>query len=171
MHTIQKVHCGFVDVVNDLKTQGVIVVMMEMEDDDGGEGEVVEVAVVFGGAWCDDVGDGSGWMVVVASQLCRDGVGGHAVATKLERCCERKILSTYLLQFCKTGKNEVTPLFQTMMLQAPEDMGKDSAAPTDSHSTLIITQPSSSKPQKKKSRRKQRKDSGPTEPIPDEATN
>ncbi|GJS88012.1 hypothetical protein Tco_0770648 [Tanacetum coccineum] len=24
MHTIQKVHCGFIDVVNDLKTQGVI---------------------------------------------------------------------------------------------------------------------------------------------------
>ncbi|GJU06911.1 hypothetical protein Tco_1123341 [Tanacetum coccineum] len=54
---------------------------------------------------------------------------------------------------------------------SPEDMGEDSAAPTDSHSTPIITQPSSSKPQKKKSRRKQRKDSGPTEPIPDEATN
>ncbi|GJZ74833.1 hypothetical protein Tco_0639298, partial [Tanacetum coccineum] len=40
-----------------------------------------------------------------------------------------------------------------------------------SHSTPIITQPSSSKPQKKKSRRKQRKDSGLTEPIPDEDTN
>ncbi|GJR17353.1 hypothetical protein Tco_0965880 [Tanacetum coccineum] len=58
-----------------------------------------------------------------------------------------------------------------MMVQAPEDMGEDSAAPTNSYSTPIITQPSSSKPQKKKSRRKQRKDSGPTEPIPDEATN
>ncbi|GKF74218.1 hypothetical protein Tco_0220550, partial [Tanacetum coccineum] len=61
--------------------------------------------------------------------------------------------------------------FQTMMVQDPEDMGEDSAAPTDSYSTPIITQPSSSKPQKKKSRRKERKDSGPTEPIPDEATN
>ncbi|GJS80120.1 hypothetical protein Tco_0730001 [Tanacetum coccineum] len=50
-------------------------------------------------------------------------------------------------------------------------MGEDSAAPTDSHSTPIITQPSSSNPQKKQSRRKQRKDSSPTEPIPDEATN
>ncbi|GJY11647.1 hypothetical protein Tco_0380956 [Tanacetum coccineum] len=66
---------------------------------------------------------------------------------------------------------ERSPLFQTMMVQAPEDMGKDSVAPTDSHSIPIITQPSSSKPQKKKSRRKQRKDSGPTKPIPDEATN
>ncbi|GJR44512.1 hypothetical protein Tco_1312615 [Tanacetum coccineum] len=71
----------------------------------------------------------------------------------------------------KGFSGKVTPLFQTIMVQAPEDMGKDSAAPTDSHSTPIITQLSSSKPQKKKSRRKQKKDSGPTEPIPDEATN
>ncbi|GJU42019.1 hypothetical protein Tco_1194976 [Tanacetum coccineum] len=34
----------------------------------------------------------------------------------------------------------------------------------------FITQPSSSKPQKKKSRRKQRKDSGPTKPVTDKAT-
>ncbi|GKB92867.1 putative ribonuclease H-like domain-containing protein [Tanacetum coccineum] len=71
----------------------------------------------------------------------------------------------------KDFSGKVTPLFQTMMVQAPEAMGEDSTAPTDSHSTPIITQPSLSKPQKKKSRRKQRKDSGPTEPIPDEATN
>ncbi|GJX13435.1 putative ribonuclease H-like domain-containing protein, partial [Tanacetum coccineum] len=51
-----------------------------------------------------------------------------------------------------------------------EDMSEDSAAPTDSHSTPIITQPSSSKPQNKKSRRKLRKDSGPTEPIPNLCT-
>ncbi|GKF67416.1 hypothetical protein Tco_0197095 [Tanacetum coccineum] len=48
-------------------------------------------------------------------------------------------------------------------------MGEDSAAPSDSHSTPIISQPSSSKPQKKKSRRKQRKNIGPTEPVTDEA--
>ncbi|GJW80689.1 hypothetical protein Tco_0144664, partial [Tanacetum coccineum] len=71
----------------------------------------------------------------------------------------------------KGFSRRITPLFQTMMVQALEDMGEDSAAPTDSYSTPIITQPSSSKPQKKKSRRKQRKDSGPIEPIPDEATN
>ncbi|GKA85037.1 putative ribonuclease H-like domain-containing protein [Tanacetum coccineum] len=71
----------------------------------------------------------------------------------------------------KGFSGKVTPLFETMMVQATEDMGEDSAAPTDSHSTPIHTQPSSSKPQKKKSRRKQRKDSGPTEPIPDEAIN
>ncbi|GKB47072.1 hypothetical protein Tco_0897825, partial [Tanacetum coccineum] len=52
----------------------------------------------------------------------------------------------------------ITPLFQTMIVQAPEDTGEDSAAPTNSYSTPIITQPSSSKPQKKKSKRKQRKD-------------
>ncbi|GJY28393.1 hypothetical protein Tco_0404160 [Tanacetum coccineum] len=62
---------------------------------------------------------------------------------------------------------KVTPLFETMMVQATEDMGEDSAAPTDSHSTPIHTQPSSSKPQKKKSRRKQRKDSGPTSGNPE----
>ncbi|GJT96468.1 hypothetical protein Tco_1091986, partial [Tanacetum coccineum] len=63
----------------------------------------------------------------------------------------------------KGFSGKVTPLFETMMVQATEDMGEDSAAPTDSHSTPIHTQPSSSKPQKKKSRRKQRKDSGPKE--------
>ncbi|GJR19305.1 hypothetical protein Tco_0967832 [Tanacetum coccineum] len=65
----------------------------------------------------------------------------------------------------KHFSGRVTPMFQSMMVQASEDMGEDSAAPTDSHSTPIITQPSSSKTQKKKSRRKQRKDSGPTELI------
>ncbi|GJU87324.1 hypothetical protein Tco_1294870 [Tanacetum coccineum] len=71
----------------------------------------------------------------------------------------------------KGFSEKVTPLFETMIVQATEDMGEDSAAPTDSHSTPIHTQPSSSRPQKKKSRRKQRKDIGPTEPIPDEAIN
>ncbi|GKB32518.1 ribonuclease H-like domain-containing protein [Tanacetum coccineum] len=54
----------------------------------------------------------------------------------------------------KGFSGRVTHLFQSIMVQASEDIGEDSAAPTDSHSTLIITQPSSSKPQKKKSRRK-----------------
>ncbi|GKC37776.1 hypothetical protein Tco_1050160 [Tanacetum coccineum] len=74
----------------------------------------------------------------------------------------------------KEGKGfsrRITLLFQTMMVQAPKDMGEDSAAPTNSYSTPIITQPSLSKSQKKKSKRKQRKDNGPTEPIPVEATN
>ncbi|GJY98447.1 hypothetical protein Tco_0515357 [Tanacetum coccineum] len=70
---------------------------------------------------------------------------------------------------CKGFSGRVTPLFSTMMVQATEDMGEDSAAPSDSHSTPIISQPSSSKPQKKKSRRKKRKDIGPIEHVTDEA--
>ncbi|GJZ01647.1 putative ribonuclease H-like domain-containing protein [Tanacetum coccineum] len=72
----------------------------------------------------------------------------------------------------------VTPLFPTMMVQAQEEMGEGSANPTDPHHTPIITQPSTSKPQKKqKPRKPKRKDteipqsSGPTEPIADEAAN
>ncbi|GJS29991.1 hypothetical protein Tco_0490611 [Tanacetum coccineum] len=48
-------------------------------------------------------------------------------------------------------------------------MGEDSAAPSDSHSIPIISQPSSSKPQKKKSRRKHRKDGGSIDPVTAEA--
>ncbi|GJZ81157.1 hypothetical protein Tco_0646151 [Tanacetum coccineum] len=70
---------------------------------------------------------------------------------------------------CKGFSGRVTPLFSIMMVQAIEDMGVDSATPTDSHSTPIITQPSFLKPQNKKSRRKQKKDSAPTEPVTDEA--
>ncbi|GJQ90151.1 putative ribonuclease H-like domain-containing protein [Tanacetum coccineum] len=53
----------------------------------------------------------------------------------------------------KGFSGKVTPLFETMMVQATEDMGEDSAAPTDSHSTPIHTQPSLSKPQNKNSKR------------------
>ncbi|GJU94634.1 hypothetical protein Tco_1319390 [Tanacetum coccineum] len=45
-----------------------------------------------------------------------------------------------------------------MMVQALEEMGEGSADPTDIHNTPIITQPSTSQPQKKKPRRKLRKD-------------
>ncbi|GJX70784.1 hypothetical protein Tco_0307955 [Tanacetum coccineum] len=76
----------------------------------------------------------------------------------------------FLMYPRKGFSGRVTPLFQTMIVQAPEDMGEDSAAPTDSHPTSIITQPLSSKPQKKQSRRKQRKGNGPTKLIPNEAT-
>ncbi|GJW77733.1 hypothetical protein Tco_0139415 [Tanacetum coccineum] len=63
-----------------------------------------------------------------------------------------------------------------MMVQAHEEMGEGSEIPTDPHHTPII-QPSTSQPQKKQSRRKQRKDteipqsSGPTEHIADEVAN
>ncbi|GJW49602.1 hypothetical protein Tco_0090953 [Tanacetum coccineum] len=44
----------------------------------------------------------------------------------------------------KGFSGHVTPLFATMIVQAY--MGKDSDAPTDSHPTPVITQPSSSQP-------------------------
>ncbi|GJS56781.1 hypothetical protein Tco_0651565 [Tanacetum coccineum] len=69
----------------------------------------------------------------------------------------------------KGFSSRITPLFQTIMVQAPEEVGEGSAVPTDSYHT--ITQPSISRSQKKQSRRKQRKDSGPKEPITNEATN
>ncbi|GKD59891.1 hypothetical protein Tco_1297400 [Tanacetum coccineum] len=46
-----------------------------------------------------------------------------------------------------------TPLFPTMIVQAQEQVGKGSEIPTDSHHTPTTTQPSTSKPQKKQSRR------------------
>ncbi|GJY72229.1 hypothetical protein Tco_0475932 [Tanacetum coccineum] len=57
----------------------------------------------------------------------------------------------------------VTPLFATMMVQATQDEGVDSGIPTDSNQTPITTQPSSSRSQKKQSRRKQRKDTAITQ--------
>ncbi|GJR04077.1 hypothetical protein Tco_0527061 [Tanacetum coccineum] len=58
----------------------------------------------------------------------------------------------------KGFSGRVTPLFQTMMVQAPEEVGKGSKIPTDTQHTPIIIQPSTSQPQKKQPRRKQRKD-------------
>ncbi|GJS74986.1 hypothetical protein Tco_0724867 [Tanacetum coccineum] len=57
----------------------------------------------------------------------------------------------------KDFSGRVTPLFATMMVQVNQEEGVDSDIPTDSQQTPIISQPSSSKPQKKKSRRKQKK--------------
>ncbi|GKE57361.1 hypothetical protein Tco_1496546, partial [Tanacetum coccineum] len=69
----------------------------------------------------------------------------------------------------KGFSGRVTPLFQTILVQAPKEVGEGSAVPTDFHHTT--TQPSTSRPQKKQSRRKHRKDSGPTELVTDEAIN
>ncbi|GJV84249.1 hypothetical protein Tco_1524147 [Tanacetum coccineum] len=77
----------------------------------------------------------------------------------------------------KVFSRTITPLFQTMIVQAHEEMGEGSANPTDPHHTPIITQPSTSQPQKKQPRRKQRKDTevsqpgGPTKPMADETKN
>ncbi|GJV97096.1 hypothetical protein Tco_1548673 [Tanacetum coccineum] len=68
-------------------------------------------------------------------------------------------------------------LFPTMVVQAQEEMGEGLAMPTDPHHTPIITQPSSSQPQRKqKSRRSKRKDTEvpqPSDPtnVADEAVN
>ncbi|GJY47493.1 putative ribonuclease H-like domain-containing protein [Tanacetum coccineum] len=77
----------------------------------------------------------------------------------------------------KGFSGRVTPLFQTMMVQAPKELGEGSKIPTDPQHTPTIIQPSTSQLQKKQSRRKQRKDtevpqpSGSTKPITDEADN
>ncbi|GKD16472.1 putative ribonuclease H-like domain-containing protein, partial [Tanacetum coccineum] len=77
----------------------------------------------------------------------------------------------------KDFSGRVTPLFATMMVQANQEEGVDSDVPTDSQQIPITTQPSTSKPQKKQSRRKQRKDievsqsSTSTEPMTEKETN
>ncbi|GJY01392.1 hypothetical protein Tco_0359544 [Tanacetum coccineum] len=78
----------------------------------------------------------------------------------------------------KGFSGRVTPLFPTMMVQAQEEMGEGLANLTDPHHTPIITQPSTSKPQKKQKPKKPKikdieipQSSGPIEPIADEAAN
>ncbi|GJU83729.1 hypothetical protein Tco_1286094 [Tanacetum coccineum] len=54
-----------------------------------------------------------------------------------------------------SGGGEITPLFDTMMVQASEEVGEDSDHPTDSTQIPIIDQPStSSKPKKKQPSKK-----------------
>ncbi|GKC40977.1 hypothetical protein Tco_1053361 [Tanacetum coccineum] len=71
-----------------------------------------------------------------------------------------------------------TPLFQTMVVQAQQEMGEGSANPTNPYHTPTIIQPSTSQPQKKQRPRKpKRKDteipqsSGPTDNVVDKAVN
>ncbi|GKB81633.1 hypothetical protein Tco_0948528 [Tanacetum coccineum] len=77
----------------------------------------------------------------------------------------------------KGFSRRVTPLFQTIMVQAPEELGEDLEIPTDPEQTPTIIQPSTSQPQKKQSRKRQGKytedpqPSGSTELITDEAAN
>ncbi|GKB14282.1 hypothetical protein Tco_0848205, partial [Tanacetum coccineum] len=65
----------------------------------------------------------------------------------------------------------ITPLFATMMVQPTQDEGVDSSIPTDSNQTPITTQPSSSRSQKKQSKRKQRKDTAVTQEEPQQDDN
>ncbi|GJW14858.1 hypothetical protein Tco_0018991 [Tanacetum coccineum] len=56
----------------------------------------------------------------------------------------------------KDFSRRVTPLLATMMVQANKEEGKDTNIPIDSQQRPITTQPSTSKSQKKQSRRKQK---------------
>ncbi|GJR19189.1 hypothetical protein Tco_0967716 [Tanacetum coccineum] len=58
----------------------------------------------------------------------------------------------------KGFSGRITPLFETMMVQAPEELGEGSEIPIGPQHTPTIIQPSTSQPQKKQPRRKQRKD-------------
>ncbi|GJY79055.1 hypothetical protein Tco_0484856 [Tanacetum coccineum] len=53
----------------------------------------------------------------------------------------------------KGFSRRVTPLFQTMMVQAQEEVGEGSANPTNPHHTPTIIQPLTSQPQKKQNLR------------------
>ncbi|GKA99639.1 hypothetical protein Tco_0827633 [Tanacetum coccineum] len=67
-----------------------------------------------------------------------------------------------------------TPLFPTMVVQAQEEMGEGSAMPTDPHHTPIITQPSSSQPQRKQKSRRRPKEKDteiPQSSVPSDPTN
>ncbi|GKA23972.1 hypothetical protein Tco_0710005 [Tanacetum coccineum] len=66
-----------------------------------------------------------------------------------------------------------TPLFPTMVVRAQEEMGEGLTMPTNPHQTPIITQPSSSQPQRKhKSRRPKEKDTQvPQSSVPGDPTN
>ncbi|GJT77203.1 putative ribonuclease H-like domain-containing protein [Tanacetum coccineum] len=89
-------------------------------------------------------------------------IGAKKDQTALDEQIARYIqakLDVELIEEQKEGKNfsrRVTPLFATMMVQATQDKGVHSGIPTDSHQTPITTQPSSFRPQRKQSRRKQR---------------
>ncbi|GJW46244.1 hypothetical protein Tco_0077890 [Tanacetum coccineum] len=73
--------------------------------------------------------------------------------------------------------NAVEGDFINNLIETPKEVGERSATPTDPHHTPTLTQPSTSKPQKKQSRRKQRNDtkvpqpSDSIEPIAAEAPN
>ncbi|GKA20714.1 hypothetical protein Tco_0700703 [Tanacetum coccineum] len=88
-----------------------------------------------------------------------------------------KFVKVFLDKKGKDFSSRDTPLFPTMIVQAQEQVGGGSKIRTDSHRTPTTTQPSTFKPQKKQSRRNQRKDtedpqlSGPIKPVPDDTEN
>ncbi|GJY34976.1 putative ribonuclease H-like domain-containing protein [Tanacetum coccineum] len=57
----------------------------------------------------------------------------------------------------KDFSRRITPLFDTMMVQASEEVGEDSDHPTDSNQIPIVDQPSTSSPPKKKQKSKRKR--------------
>nr|GEU61246.1 hypothetical protein [Tanacetum cinerariifolium] len=92
--------------------------------------------------------------------------------------CHTKKISKNMKRVEKGFSGRDTPLFPTMLVQAQEELGEDIAIPIETHPTPTITQPSTSKPQKKQKPRKPRRQdtekiqpSGPTTNVEDEAFN
>ncbi|GKB93518.1 ribonuclease H-like domain, reverse transcriptase, RNA-dependent DNA polymerase [Tanacetum coccineum] len=107
----------------------------------------------------------------IRSDLNLEDAGGTdclPTATIFEELARMVFINQQLGDMSHHKKTYVNPLHAKKIFANMKREGKDF-----SWRTLIISQPSSSKPQKKKSRRKQRKDSAPTEPTteetPDEA--
>ncbi|GJU33553.1 putative reverse transcriptase domain-containing protein [Tanacetum coccineum] len=99
------------------------------------------------------------------------------MGTYIAPCHTKKIFAN-MIRLGKDFSGRVTPLFETMVVQAQAKIGEGSAHPTDPHHTPIIIQPSTSQPQRKqKSRRPKRKDieisrsSIPSDYVADEAIN
>nr|GEV58750.1 hypothetical protein [Tanacetum cinerariifolium] len=90
----------------------------------------------------------------------------------------RKNIFSNMRRVGKDFSRRVTPLFQTMLVQAQEEIGKGSVGPTDPHHTPTIIQPSTSQPSRKyKSKKTKRNNtelpqtSVPIKHVADEAVN
>ncbi|GKB00957.1 hypothetical protein Tco_0829001 [Tanacetum coccineum] len=188
MRTIQKVHCGFIDVVNDLKTQGVIVKTTAWNE----FSSTMAFAIIclatnqkfnFSKYILDNMVKNVDsmvkfWMYPRFVQIFMNKKVGDMSYHKriyVTPSHTKKIFRN-MKREGKGFSGRVTPLFQTIMVQAHEEIGEGSEIPIDPHHTPII-QPSTSQPQKKQSKRKQIKDteipqsSGPTDHIADEVAN
>ncbi|GJX09406.1 putative ribonuclease H-like domain-containing protein [Tanacetum coccineum] len=113
----------------------------------------------------------------MASAIIYKQVGDMSTHNKtFDAPCHTKKIFANMKREGKGFPGRITPLFQTMMVQAQQEEGKGSAIPTDPHHTPTITQPStSSQPQKKQKPRKSKKKdtevpqlSGSTDDVTDE---
>ncbi|GJS27188.1 hypothetical protein Tco_0487808 [Tanacetum coccineum] len=112
------------------------------------EKELVRIKIINGNAFWNEIGVNAGvskLMLLTLNLLLPVLVyaARHSLTTVRHKLMLLGI--TYhclkvLANMKREGKGfsgRITPLFQTMMVQAPEDMGEDSAAPIDSHSTPL----------------------------------